>query len=405
MSSGLHNSFSLTSGASGRREPFLDGIRGLAAMYVVAHHAFLEVGFVPHGRGGTLAAAAFQLGRLSVAVFIVLSGYCLTASANRSGTPGVGSLPRFFLRRAWRILPPYYAALALSVGVILLVPQLDRRGGGHWDITLPVTIGSLGAHLLMIHNLSAGWAYKCNHAMWSVATECQIYVLFPLLLLPCLRRLGPATVAAAATAAGVACHYLAPALDAARPWYLGLFALGMVAALAKGSTDPLAAGPGRRWGRWTLVLTALVLALAGANGRLKAHPWLIDVATGGAAATLILYCRSLAGSAAVRQPLALAVLQSRAAVWMGVVSYSLYLIHPPVLAAIHLYVRAAGGSDRLQFARMLVLGTAGSVVAGAAFFYLVESYFLSGPPALAGGRPSMAPVPNPVVETLAPALA
>ena len=376
MSSSAENTTKLKLGG---REVFLDGLRGLAALYVVFHHAFLEVGHLPGGRGGAAAAAVFQFGRLSVAVFIVLSGYCLTASANRSGTLGVGSLRRFLARRAWRILPPYYAALALSVACILAFPKLDHRTGGHWDITLPVTIGSLGAHLLMIHNLSAAWAYKCNHALWSVATECQIYVLFPIVLLPCVRRLGVTAAVVGTCAAGIAAHYLAPALDDARPWYLGLFAIGMATALAAKRSDSPTAGAPRRWGRWTLALTALTLALAAANGRLKHHPWAIDLSTGAAAAALILYCRSLPRPTAGRLPAALAVLESPPAVWLGVVSYSLYLIHPPVLAAIHQWLRTTDGSDLRQFGEMLTLGTAAALVAGAAFFHLVESYFLPAP--------------------------
>jgi peptidoglycan/LPS O-acetylase OafA/YrhL len=380
--------------ASPRREAFLDGLRGLAALYVVLHHAFLEVGHLPGGHGGAAAAAVFQLGRLSVAVFIVLSGYCLTASANRSGTLGVGSLPRFLARRAWRILPPYYAALALSLACILVFPKLDHRTGGHWDITLPVTIGSLGAHLLMIHNLSAAWVYKANHALWSVATECQIYVLFPILLLPCVRRLGVMTAVVGTCALGIAAHYALPSLDDARPWYLGLFAIGMATALAAKRSDSPTAGAPRRWGRWTLALIALTLALAAANGRLKHHPWAIDLSTGVAAAALILYCRSLPRPTTGRRPAALAVLESPPAVWLGVVSYSLYLIHPPVLAAIHQWLRTAGGSDLRQFGGMLTLGTAASLLAGAAFFHLVESYFMPG--RSAAGRPAPHASPAPV---------
>ena len=377
------------------REAFLDGLRGLAALYVVAHHAFLEVGSVPRGRGAALAATVFQFGRLSVAVFIVLSGYCLTASANRADPLGVGSLPRFLARRAWRILPPYYAALALSLACVMFIPQLDRRTGGHWDITLPVTVGAVGAHVLMIQNLSAGWAYKCNHAMWSVATECQIYVLFPLLLLPCVRRLGAATAVVGACVLGAGCHYVAPGLDAARPWYVGLFAIGMAAALTAKRSDLLPVEAQRRWGRWAFGLALLTMAVAAANGRLKNHPWAVDLPTGAAAGAFILYCRSLTRPTNGRPGLTLSVLESRAAVWLGVASYSLYLIHPPVLAALHPLVRAAGGSDLRQLLWMVVLGTAGSVAAGAAFFYLVESYFLPGQwsPRPTGSVPVVVPVP------------
>src|SRR5215218_948233 len=87
-----------------------------------------------------------------------------------------------------------------------------------------------------------------NMAHWSVATEWQIYFLFPLLLLPLWRRFGSACAVAAAAVVGLLPHFLLPEsrnLDWACPWFLGLFAMGMAVAdaFARGKERP--GHPGR----------------------------------------------------------------------------------------------------------------------------------------------------------------
>src|SRR5665213_1519018 len=67
--------------------------------------------------------------------------------------------------------------------------------------------------------------------MWSIALECQIYVVFALLLVPVWRRFGPWAQLAVALAIGLAPQLLfRGALAYTAPWLLGLFAMGVVAA-------------------------------------------------------------------------------------------------------------------------------------------------------------------------------
>src|SRR5438270_2616521 len=97
------------------RLPFLDGLRGLAAVYVVLHHAAMMV--PPAGLGGVGSAArfVFRHGHYAVAVFIVLSGYCLMLPVARDPCGRLpGGVVGYLGRRARRILPPYYAALGLG---------------------------------------------------------------------------------------------------------------------------------------------------------------------------------------------------------------------------------------------------------------------------------------------------
>ena len=88
----------------------LDGIRGLAALFVVLHHSYL-MAFPGFPETHAPAWTGFLLyGHFAVVVFIVLSGFSLAVSPARNGWR-LDSLAKFARRRAWRILPPYWPAL------------------------------------------------------------------------------------------------------------------------------------------------------------------------------------------------------------------------------------------------------------------------------------------------------
>src|SRR5271165_4353087 len=93
----------------------LDGIRGLAALYVVVYHIFLRAwqGY-PGVNHAPFWAALFSHGRGAVAMFIALSGFSLGLGPACSGWQ-LKSIATYAHRRAWRILPPYWAALGFSL--------------------------------------------------------------------------------------------------------------------------------------------------------------------------------------------------------------------------------------------------------------------------------------------------
>src|SRR5579884_3183604 len=110
------------------RLPFLEALRGLAALYVVIGHICTLadparlLGRTDHAPEWLRSAMRpFQYGHLAVAAFIVLSGFCLQLSLFSNADGKIGNLKRWFTRRAKRILPAYYGALALSLVVALTV--------------------------------------------------------------------------------------------------------------------------------------------------------------------------------------------------------------------------------------------------------------------------------------------
>jgi peptidoglycan/LPS O-acetylase OafA/YrhL len=355
----------------------LDGLRAAASVYVVVFHAV--IGFQRGELTGAwrLLKRGAAFGHEAVAVFIVLSGYCLMLPIARSGGE---ALPRgfgsFIGRRAFRILPPYYASVVFSLLLLANVSVLQQPGSRTiWDDSLPgLAAGPVVSHLLLVHNWFPEWAFQINGPLWSVATEWQIYFLFPLLLLPLWRRFGLLACLVGATALGYApLAFYAAGAKTAIPWYLALFALGMgAAAIAHGRKASDRALHARvSWGRVTFVLWAA----SGIGGWFFGSIWfqlksLTDLLLGLATATLLVH---LASELEAGKPSLLTRwLGSRPAVAVGHMSYSLYLTHLPVLALLHFAFEPLALAPGVHALALLAVGLPFSLLLAWLFYLAIE---------------------------------
>jgi peptidoglycan/LPS O-acetylase OafA/YrhL len=309
-------------GSRSRRLVGLDGIRGLAALYVVGNHVFLRtfpgypVDHAPFWAGWLI------YGRFAVVVFIVLSGFSLALSPARHGWR-LDAVSRFAQRRARRILPAYWAALAFSLAVAWLI--VHQPGHGVPDAKSVLVNGLLAQNIVAAHSPNA--------AFWSMAIEAQLYLAFPLLLLM-VRRWGAIVMLATVTLIVVAVGVLGPHiahLDVfviqSPPDLAALFAVGVLTAGIVG------AGTARRswpWPRLALAAAAPVLAMIWWQGSVWTldHLYWVDLALGPAIACL------LAGLATGRPARLLRVLDARPIRSLGTCSYSLYLTHAPIVAIV-----------------------------------------------------------------------
>ena len=343
---------------------YLDGIRGLAALYVVINHIFGIASLSPcfHRFPGLPNWTHLLLfGRIGVDIFIVLSGYCLMLPVVRDGGVLRGGVRQFALRRARRILPPYYAVLVLSLVVLSLAP-LHRLSGQLWTAGLwPMwNKGTLISHLLLLHNLRLDWAFRIDGPLWTVATEWQIYFVFALLLLPLWKRFGVGAAVTAAGVAGILPHYIFHGHhDCAAPQFLLLFAFGMAgAALAVPQQLLKAMG----------VLSVLLYLTLAQRYDSAAIP--MDILAGLAAASAI---------AALRGRRQIFLLSSEACVRLGTFSYSLYLTHFPVLLCVCSLILSLH-TNRWQFlCLLLVLGVPASLGAAYLFHLVFERPFMTRP--------------------------
>src|SRR6476661_2541895 len=208
-----------------RRLAGLDGVRGLAALFVVVNHVFLRAFPGYPVDTAPLWAAWCIYGRFAVVLFIVLSGFSLALSPARHGWR-LDGLARFARRRARRILPAYWGALVFSLIVAwLLVPPPGQRAPGAPSVLV---------NGLLLQNLIH--VPSPDRSFWSIAVEVQLYVAFPLLLL-LVRRVGATAMLTTVTALVVVTGIVAPHvawLDwhtiQSPPDLAALFACGIVAA-------------------------------------------------------------------------------------------------------------------------------------------------------------------------------
>jgi peptidoglycan/LPS O-acetylase OafA/YrhL len=366
------------------RLAYLDGLRALAAAYVVVFHAVL--GFSGKELNGPwrILRRACAFGHEAVAIFIVLSGYCLMLPVVRKDAARLPvDFATFIKRRALRILPPYFAALLLSLGLIAALPVLGTPDSGTiWDDSLPALgAGPILSHLLVVHNWSRTWGYQINGPLWSVASEWQIYFFFPLVLLPVWRKVGmvPALLGAALLGyAPLALWPTSPAAQVAITWYLLLFAFGMAAAAIGFSPDALATRLRTRVPiRWICAgLWAFCLVFGWGFGphwfRMKP---LADLLVGLSTAVMLVYLTGRASAVGRARGTLLRVLESRPLVGLGHFSYSLYLTHLPVVALCYFALRERVAGPQLALA-LVVTSFPTSLVVAYAFHVAVERRFI-----------------------------
>jgi peptidoglycan/LPS O-acetylase OafA/YrhL len=150
----------------------LTGLRGVAALYVVAFH-YLD-GLTLSSPGKTFLAHGY----LAVDLFFVLSGFVMALSYARMFRDGfsLSAYRKFLGRRLARVYPLYLAATLIALFLILLgwLPYIRSRSLGITFI----------ANLFMIQ--AWGVSASLNSPGWSISTEWAAYLLFPLLLVPAL---------------------------------------------------------------------------------------------------------------------------------------------------------------------------------------------------------------------------
>ncbi len=389
---------------------FLDGIRALAALYVTVGHCSVNIQYnVTNGAlhlSGLLNKIqfflffiVFRFGHYAVDVFIVLSGFCLMLPVARAGG---NVLPKgtadYFKRRSRRILPPYYAALALSLLLTASVPAL-RHSKGYWGETLPsFSFGAVVSHLFLVHNLTP-YLWKINTPLWSIAVEWQIYFLFPLFLFV-KRRWGIGWTLLLGFVLGLAPHFLiGPATDKTYPWYIGLFVFGMLASEVcfHRKTDAyLAVREKFPFLSVFWFLSSLIVVLSTLENKrferisllqplrhyVLGYEWNLDILVGLAAVCLLVYCVEQGSKESAQHPLLLRILRLPALVKIGTFSYSLYLIHSLVLALMDGINKALHLSPSLVFVTLYIFTLPLCVLFAYGFHVCFERPFMSSKPKL-----------------------
>jgi peptidoglycan/LPS O-acetylase OafA/YrhL len=364
--------------------PYLDGLRGLSSLYIVLVHIEPSIG----GQLPilwSLFGEIMKYGAFSVVIFIVLSGYVLMLPVARSKNGHLsGSLINYIKRRSQRILPPYYVTLFICLLLTAIIFVLEKLTDFQWNAE-----AGLGAFsprfsfrdvllkLFIIHNLDSSSYLTINPPMWTVATEWQIYFLFPLFLLPIWRRLGLFGVVIITFFIGLIPIYLLNGLfESANPWFLVIFCFGMAAADIGFSQKPklVAIRNYLPWGWLSVIFTCL--AVITEWRRLQLHIWINQTFAGLAFACLFIFLTKsiIEGK---KPSLILRISQHPWAIALGTFSYSLYLTHGPVLVFVRYFLFYLPISPDMFAAASYLLGTAMSLIIAYCFYLFFERPFMS----------------------------
>jgi peptidoglycan/LPS O-acetylase OafA/YrhL len=315
--------------------PDIDGLRAIAVIAVVLYHLG-----VPGMRGGFVG----------VDVFFVISGYLITRLVRREMAAGEFTFRNFFVRRVRRLAAPLLlvALAALVVGYLVSAPNALH--------SISQSVQSQPLALQNLHFLAEGDYFQLAESKpllhtWSLGVEEQFYLLWPLLLFLLRRRLRTTVIWIAAASMAVsfaanlvllefipkAAFYLLPA----RAWELGF---GGILALSHEPTKQVAR---RRRVGVVPALAAIGLLIVAfvridPEGAFPGWAAILPVA-----ATTILIAHGTTSDSAVKR-----ALSAPALVYVGLISYSLYLWHWPVIT----FAKGLGASPSHPVTAMGLIG-------------------------------------------------
>lgn len=171
------------------RVPALDGLRGIAILLVLMRHSIF--GMESHSKWLSTLLAAGQLTWSGVDLFFVLSGF-LIGGILLDARSSPNYFKTFYIRRACRIFPLYFAVTVLFMVRHLPFRILPGTLGDHSPLMIPPA-----AYLTLTQNfwmISLGWfGPTAMTATWSLAVEEQFYLTAPLLI----RKISPQRMIAA----------------------------------------------------------------------------------------------------------------------------------------------------------------------------------------------------------------
>ncbi len=156
-------------------------MRGGAALFVITYHA-LGVSKQTAWTGWewwlpTFTSYLVHFAFAGIYLFFVISGFCIHLHWAKARAAGVEkpviNFGTFWKRRVRRLYPPYFVALALYVLILAYKTPVTVNAFYIWDLVL---------HLFMLHNIDPRTVYTINGAFWTLAIEEQLYLAYFLLL-------------------------------------------------------------------------------------------------------------------------------------------------------------------------------------------------------------------------------
>ena len=153
----------------------LDGLRGIAVVLVMALHLFKRAAYFTEHPVLLAFTKLTTVGWVGVDIFFTLSGFLITSILLKSKT-GEHYFRNFYVRRALRIFPLYYAAIAV---VLFLAPKVEEEFTNQLSVALPI---------MLLYQQNWAMLFKDFHITqyllitWSLAIEEQFYLIWPFIV-------------------------------------------------------------------------------------------------------------------------------------------------------------------------------------------------------------------------------
>jgi peptidoglycan/LPS O-acetylase OafA/YrhL len=358
------------------RNPLVDTYRGLAILAVILYHIsntiiFPEGWGLARGADGAAHLASgsnvirflflpFHMGRIGVNLFFVISGLCIhmrLATARTKNPNATLPIKSFFLKRFWRIYPVYWASLIIA---ILIGPYVfSAQATGHIGIPHFPSVKDVLAHVVMLHSFDKDYMMDIMAVYWSIATEEQFYLLYPLVFILIGRKVKTPQLVAALLVITVVWRASFVVLNPPpKTYYEGPFlvwvwgfsisryfewSLGALLAWAMAEKRTLAIFPGRLTRflgsrPWLVVLMGIGLIFLGAASLARAQlKWMIEDPCYSMGWFLIMAATLLPAEGAQKRPADARTWRrfvTRPLAALGRRSFSIYLLHDlPLVAA------------------------------------------------------------------------
>ncbi|HET7065220.1 MAG TPA: acyltransferase [Rudaea sp.] len=325
-----------TPGSSSSYLPNLTGVRGLAAVWVLAFHGWQFSNgpslVLPFPGFALDLTPLFKCGYFGVDLFFVLSGFLLSMPFHRAALEGRPwpSLKQFWIHRCRRVLPAYWLQLLILTVVLAYLGQFAR-----------ITPQILVAHAALVQNIVPWLVPLLNPVYWSMPVEWDFYVVLPLLALIVARCRWPLAMLLALTfvfAFRVLCYWSLTDTTIATvigygdvqqlPARLDQFFVGICAAWITVSKPPSARGALA----WLLGGIGVIVAMAYVAA--PRNDFLVNIDVPYLffhhSVTAIAFGMLVLGAAGTTRAGA-ALFANRPMTFLGLISYSLYLWHYPTL--------------------------------------------------------------------------
>lgn len=326
-----------------RRLTSLDGLRGVAALVVLLHHSLLLIPAMvepyrdpPADRIGDdvwwLAYSPLHVawdGSIAVMIFFVLSGFVLALPLAQGRVPDWRS---YYPARLLRLYLPVWAAVALAAVVILVTPHAAPEEVSDWVAGHPERLAAGGVLKDLLLVWQPGYT---NSALWSLKWEVLFSLLLPLYVWVASRWRAALWIKLSIVGAVVAIGSLLGPPDRTYQmgplFHMGTFAFGVLIAFDWARIGPAMTALPRR--RAALMWAASILGLWSYWGLYAFGEPPMPHILGAAARILQVVSATLIVVLSTRPGLWTAVLESPPLHWLGTRSFSLYLVHEPLVAA------------------------------------------------------------------------